>query len=181
MWLSADKQTESQSDTSRVRHNGQNGIHVKLCRLASEKHRIGPNICLRSNLIAPKFFWGSMPPGILGYAFLQTHYQSDHSKSDGYGPSVLKASVAHLAATQYVLSELHLGLTGKFSLSGKTPKFIYFQLEARYSEHLEWENHSAWVLSWQWEFSSCTSTLNGSLIHYQGSREASDMSWLHKL
>ena len=27
-----------------VRQNGQNGIHVKLCRLASKKHRIGPNL-----------------------------------------------------------------------------------------------------------------------------------------
>ena len=35
----------------------------------------------------------------------------------------------------------------------KTSKFIYFQREARCSEHLEWENHSAWVLSWWREFS----------------------------
>ena len=140
MWLSANKQTGSQSDTSGVRRNGQNGIHVKLCRLASEKHRIGPNICLRSNLIAPKFqnfSWGACPQAPLGYVFLRTHYQPDHSKSDGYGPAVLNASVAHLAATQYVASELRLGLTEKFSPSGKTPTFIYFQLEARYSEHLE--------------------------------------------
>ena len=33
-----------------------------------------------------------------------------------------------------------------------TSNFLYFQLEARYSQHLEWENHSAWVLSWQREF-----------------------------
>ena len=30
--------------------------------------------------------------------------------------------------------------------------FIYFQHEARCSEHLEWENHSGWVLSWWREF-----------------------------
>ena len=30
---------------------------------------------------------------------------------------------------------------------------IYFQHEARCFEHLEWENHSAWVLSWWREFS----------------------------
>ena len=34
-----------------------------------------------------------------------------------------------------------------------TSKFIYFQREARCSEHLEWVNHSAWVLSWWREFS----------------------------
>ena len=34
-----------------------------------------------------------------------------------------------------------------------TSKFIYFQPEARCSEHLEWENYSAWVLSWRREFS----------------------------
>ena len=34
-----------------------------------------------------------------------------------------------------------------------TAAYIYFQLEARCSEHLEWENHSAWVLSWWREFS----------------------------
>jgi len=143
-------------------------------------------VCLRSNLIAPKFqnfSWGACPQAPLGYVFLRTHYQPDHSKSDGYGPAVLNASVAHLAATQYVASELRLGLTGKFSPSGKTPTFIYFQLEARYSEHLEWENHSAWVLSWRWEFSSLPHCrlLNGSLLHYQGSREEPDMSWLHNL
>ena len=38
-----------------VRRNGQNGIHVRLCRLASEKHRIGQNW-------SQKFSWGSMPP-----------------------------------------------------------------------------------------------------------------------
>ena len=31
-------------DTIGVRRNGQNGIHVKLCCLASEKHRIGPKL-----------------------------------------------------------------------------------------------------------------------------------------
>ena len=31
---------------------------------------------------------------------------------------------------------------------------IYFQHEARCFEHLEWENHSAWVLFWWREFSS---------------------------
>ena len=30
---------------------------------------------------------------------------------------------------------------------------IYFQCEARRSKHLDWENHSAWVLSWWKEFS----------------------------
>ena len=34
-----------------------------------------------------------------------------------------------------------------------TSKFIYFQSEARSSEHLVWESHSAWVLSWWREFS----------------------------
>ena len=35
-----------------------------------------------------------------------------------------------------------------------TSKFLYFQCEARCSEQLEWENYSAWVLSWWREFSS---------------------------
>ena len=32
-------------------------------------------------------------------------------------------------------------------------KFLYFQCEARCSEHIEWEKHSAWVLSWWRKFS----------------------------
>ena len=35
---------DRKADTIGVRRNGQNGIHVKLCRLASEKHRIGPKV-----------------------------------------------------------------------------------------------------------------------------------------
>ena len=55
---------------------------------------------------------------------------------------VLNASVRHLAATQYVPSELHLGRVDRllafftflyFCLI--TSKFIYFQLEARCSQH----------------------------------------------
>ena len=34
-----------------------------------------------------------------------------------------------------------------------TSKFIYFQREARCFQHLDWENHSAWVLSWWRKFS----------------------------
>ena len=39
--VSADMKTGSES---RVQRNCQNGIHVKLCCLASEKHRIGPKL-----------------------------------------------------------------------------------------------------------------------------------------
>ena len=46
---------DRKADTSGVRRNGQKGIHVKACRLASEKYRTGPNNGLRSNLIPPKF------------------------------------------------------------------------------------------------------------------------------
>jgi len=35
---------DRKADTIGVRRNGQNGIQVKLCRLASEKHRIGPKL-----------------------------------------------------------------------------------------------------------------------------------------
>ena len=35
---------DRKADTIGVRRNGQNGIYVKLCRLASEKHRIGPKL-----------------------------------------------------------------------------------------------------------------------------------------
>ena len=52
------------ADTIGVRCNGQNGIHVKLCRLASKLEALyWPKIGPRSNLIAPKFSWRSMPPG----------------------------------------------------------------------------------------------------------------------
>ena len=32
------------ADTIGTQPNGQNGIHEKLCRLATEKHRIGPKL-----------------------------------------------------------------------------------------------------------------------------------------
>ena len=32
------------ANTIGTRPNGQNGIHEKLCRLATEKHRIGPKL-----------------------------------------------------------------------------------------------------------------------------------------
>ena len=35
---------DQKANTIGVRRNGQNGIHAKLCRLASEKHRIGPKL-----------------------------------------------------------------------------------------------------------------------------------------
>ena len=35
---------DRKANTIGVRCNGQNGIHVKLCCLASEKHRIGPKL-----------------------------------------------------------------------------------------------------------------------------------------
>ena len=55
---------------------------------------------------------------------------------------VLNASVAHLAASLFTF--LYFSLI--------TSKFFYFQHEARRSEHLEWEKHTAWVLSWWKEF-----------------------------
>ena len=51
------------ADTIGVRRNGQNGIHVKLCRLASEKHCIGPKMVSEA-ISAPKFqtfSWGACP------------------------------------------------------------------------------------------------------------------------
>ena len=51
-------------------------------------------------------------------------------------------------------SRLAAGLFTFLYFHLKTSKFIYFQREARCSEHLEWENHSAWVLSSLREFSS---------------------------
>ena len=56
--------------------------HMKLCCLASEKHRIGPKIVSEANLIASKF------PKISGGPYLRTHYEPDHLKSDGDGPAI---------------------------------------------------------------------------------------------
>ena len=46
------------------------------------------------------------------------------------------------------------GFSRPFHFHLITSKFLYFHHETRCSEHLEWENHSAWVLSWWKEFSS---------------------------
>ena len=49
----------------------------------------------------------------------------NHQPSIGTALVVLNASVAHLAVTQYVLSELCYGLTGKFCPSGKNSCWVH--------------------------------------------------------
>ena len=69
---------------------------------------------------------------------------------------VLNASVAHLAATQYVPSELCWGSTTFFTFLYFrliTSKFLFIPMWDKSSKHLDRENHSAWVLSWWREFS----------------------------
>ena len=58
VWL-ARLVNDQKDEASAVRHNGQKGwifIHVKLCHLASEKHRFWPKNGLRSNQSEPKIF-----------------------------------------------------------------------------------------------------------------------------
>jgi len=44
MWFRPISELDQKADTSGVRRNGQNGIHMKPCPLASENHRIGPKM-----------------------------------------------------------------------------------------------------------------------------------------
>ena len=64
VWLSTDKRTGSESwhQWCTMQLAKRVDLHVKVCCLASKKYRNWPKNGLRSNLIAPTFFWGSMPP-----------------------------------------------------------------------------------------------------------------------
>ena len=80
---------DRKADTSGVQCNGQNDIHVKFCRLASKKHRVGPKMVSEAILYPLNFknFLGKhVPKPPLGIALLCLHYQSEHSKFDGYSP-----------------------------------------------------------------------------------------------
>ena len=82
VWLA--RLVNNQKDA--VRHNGQKGwifIHVKLCHLASEKHRFGPKMVSEAISQSLKFSEESMPPDPACCCMFYAH----NLTTDDYNPA----------------------------------------------------------------------------------------------